>query len=194
MQVGYARVSTQKQSHELQLHALTQAGRERILEEKATGAKRDRLELMAALDYLRTGDTLVVWKLNHPARSLKQLIDTIEMLEAKGIGFRSITESIDTTTSGGRLVFQIFGALAEFERGVVRDRTSAGLNAARAWGKVGGRTPALSDEDLAVARSLLADPDITTREVAKHLGVSVSTLYKHIPSARSVVTHGEPAE
>jgi DNA invertase Pin-like site-specific DNA recombinase len=194
MQVGYARVSTQDQRPELQLDALKVVGCEKIFEEKASGATRDRPELIAALDYLRKGDTLVVWKLDRLARSLKQLIETVEMLEQRGVGFRSLTESIDTTTSGGRLIFHIFAALAEFERNIIRDRTTAGLDAARARGRVGGRPKALSEADLAAARALLADPAITTRQVAERLGVSLSTLYKHIPAARAVVTRGEPAE
>ena len=193
MQIGYARVSTQDQKPELQIDALTAAGCERIFEEKASGAKRDRPELIAALDYLREGDTLVVWKLDRLARSMKQLIETAEMLDARKIGLRSLTENIDTTTSGGRLVFHLFGALAEFERSIIRERTTAGLTAARARGRVGGRPKALDDSDLAVARALLSDPNITTKEVAERLGVSVSTLYKHIPAARAVVTNQEPA-
>jgi len=194
MQVGYARVSTQDQRPELQLDALEAAGCEKVFEEKASGAQRERPQLIAALDYLRAGDTLVVWKLDRLARSLKQLIETVELLESKGIGFRSLTESIDTTTPGGRLIFHIFASLAEFERNIIRERTTAGLNAARERGRVGGRPKALSENDLSVARALLADPAITTRQVAERLGVSVSTLYKHFPAARAVVTRGEPAE
>ena len=194
MNVGYARVSTQDQKPELQLDALKAAGCEKIFEEKASGAQRERSQLTAALDYMRKGDTLVVWKLDRLARSLKQLIETVEMLEERSVGFRSLTENIDTTTSGGRLIFHIFGALAEFERSIIRERTKAGLDAARARGRVGGRPPALSDDDIAAARALLADGSITTREVAKRLGVSVSTVYKHIPAARAVVTRQEPAE
>ena len=194
MNVGYARVSTQDQKPELQLDALKAAGCEKIFEEKASDAQRERSHLTAALDYMRKGDTLVVWKLDRLARSLKQLIETVEMLEERSVGFRSLTENIDTTTSGGRLIFHIFGALAEFERSIIRERTKAGLDAARARGRVGGRPPALSDDDIAAARALLADGSITTREVAKRLGVSVSTVYKHIPAARAVVTRQEPAE
>ena len=194
MQVGYARVSTQDQKPDLQLDALGVAGCEKVFEEKASGAQRERPQLVAALDYLRAGDTLVVWKLDRLARSLKQLIETVELLESKGIGFRSLTESIDTTTSGGRLIFHIFAALAEFERNIIRERTTAGLNAARARGKVGGRPKSLSEADISAARALLSDPAITTRQIAERLGISVSTLYKHIPAARAVVTRGEPAE
>jgi DNA invertase Pin-like site-specific DNA recombinase len=194
MQIGYARVSTQDQKPELQLDALGATGCEKVFVEKASGATRDRPELMAALDYVRKGDTLVVWKLDRLARSLKQLIETVELLEERGIGFKSLTESIDTTTSGGRLIFHIFAALAEFERNIIRDRTNAGLEAARARGRVGGRPKALSETDLTAARALLGDPMITTKQIAERLGVSLSTLYKHIPAARAVVTRGEPAE
>jgi len=188
MLVGYARVSTQDQKPALQLDALTQVGCERIFEEKASGAQRERPQLLAAIDFMRDGDTLVVWRLDRLARSLKQLIETVEALEARGIGFRSVTEAIDTTTSGGRLVFYIFAALAEFERSIIRERTTAGLQAARERGRVGGRPPAMTSEDVAVARALLADPNITTKAVARRLGVAVSTLYKHLPAARSSAT------
>lgn len=157
MLVGYARVSTLDQNPALQIDALKGAGCEKLFVEKASGASRDRPELKGALDYVREGDTLVVWKLDRLARSLKQLIETVAMLEARGIGLRSLTESIDTTTAGGRLIFHIFGALAEFERTVIRERTKAGLTAARARGRVGGRPPKLSVDDLKAAKALLGD-------------------------------------
>ena len=147
MLVGYARVSTQEQDLALQLDALTAAGCAKVYEEKASGAQRERPELKAALGYMRQGDTLVVWKLDRLARSLKQLIETVETMGEQGIGLRSLTEAIDTTTSGGRLVFHLFAALAEFERGVIRERTLAGLQAARARGRTGGRPPALKPKD-----------------------------------------------
>jgi DNA invertase Pin-like site-specific DNA recombinase len=193
MLVGYARVSTQDQKPELQRDALTAAGCEKLFEEKASGAQRDRPQLMAALDFMRTGDTLVVWKLDRLARSIKQLIETVEALEERGIGLRSITEAIDTTTSGGKLIFHIFAALAEFERSIIRERTTAGLLAARERGRIGGRPPALSDADIAAAKALLADPNITTKDVAKRMNVSLSTLYRHLPAARATITHGEMA-
>ena len=183
--VGYARVSTQDQNPALQLDALKAAGCARIFEEKASGALRERPELKAALDYLRPGDTLVVWKFDRLARSLKQLIETLEELERREIGFRSVTEAIDTTTAGGRLVFHIFGALAEFERSIIRDRTRAGLDAARARGRKGGRPPSLSEKDIQQARALLTDPEITVAQVAERLGVGPSTLYRHLPGGRS---------
>jgi DNA invertase Pin-like site-specific DNA recombinase len=187
MLVGYARVSTQDQHLELQEDALRAAGCERIFIEKASGARADRPELQAALNYMREGDTLVVWRLDRLARSLKQLIATVEELEAQGIGFRSVIEAIDTTTSGGRLVFHIFAALAEFERSIIRERTRAGLDAAVARGRKGGRPPALSETDYASAKALLRDPNIPIKEVARRLGVSVSALYTHFPGGRGAL-------
>ena len=187
MLVGYARVSTQEQDLALQLDALKAAGCDRIYEERASGAQRDRPELKAALSYMRAGDTLVVWKLDRLARSLKQLIDTVEDLGSRGIGLRSVTEAIDTTTSGGKLIFHIFAALAEFERAVIRERTLAGLAAARVRGRKGGRPPALAAKDLAAAKAMLRDPEITVSEIARRLGVAASTLYRHLPRARSMV-------
>lgn len=191
MLVGYARVSTQDQKPALQLDALKVAGCEKVFKEKASGAQRDRPQLIAAIDYMRKGDTLVVWKLDRLARSMKQLIETVEGLEAEGIGFRSVTEAIDTTTSGGKLVFHIFGALAEFERSIIRERTRAGLDAAKARGRKGGRPRAMSDDDLKMARALLADDTITVDDVAKRMGVSQATFYRYFPAARSTITRKE---
>src|SRR4029453_14172599 len=136
--IGYARVSTQEQDLALQLDALRAAGCERIYTEKASGAQRDRPQLQAALDYMRADDTLVVWKLDRLARALRQLLDTVETLHARQMGLRSLTEAIDTSTPGGTLVFHLFGALAEFERSLIRERTRAGLAAARARGRPRG--------------------------------------------------------
>jgi DNA invertase Pin-like site-specific DNA recombinase len=185
--IGYARVSTRDQTVAAQHDALSKVECARIFEDTASGASRDRPQLAAALDYMREGDTLVVWKLDRLARSLKQLIETVESLEDRGIGFRSLTESIDTTTAGGRLVFQIFAALAEFERGVIRERTRAGLDAARSRGRKGGRPSKLKPADLKAAKALLANPEINVEDVARRLGVSPATLYRHIPAARSSV-------
>jgi len=185
--IGYARVSTRDQNAALQRDALNAAGCARIFEETASGASRERAQLTAALDYMRAGDTLVVWKLDRLARSLKQLIETVEGLEARGIGFRSLTEAIDTTTAGGRLVFQIFGALAEFERQIIRERTRAGLDAAQAMGRRPGRKPKLNDADIAAARALLRDPSITVEDIARRLHVAPGTLYRHLPAARASV-------
>ena len=172
---------------DLQLDALKKAGCEKIFQEKASGAQRDRPQLLAALDYARNGDAMVVWKLDRLARSLKQLLETIEMLEARKVGFLSLTESIDTTTSGGRLIFHIFASLAEFERSIIRERTCAGLLAARKLGRVGGRPPSLKPEDIVVARALLKDDNITVENVEKRLAVAPSTLYRHIPGGRRSV-------
>jgi len=185
--IGYARVSTRDQTVAAQLDALRKVDCARIFEEIASGASRERPQLAAALDYMRPGDTLVVWKLDRLARSLKQLIETIEALEDREIGFRSLTEAIDTTTAGGRLVFQIFGALAEFERALIRERTRAGLDVARALGRKGGRPSKLKPSDLKAAKALLADPEINVEDVARRLGVSLATLYRHLPAARSSV-------
>lgn len=187
MLVGYARVSTRDQNPALQLDALKAAGCEKTYQEMASGAQRDRPELKAALDYMRQGDTLVVWKIDRLARSTKQLIETVEDLGKRGIGLRSLTNPIDTTTPGGVLVFHIFAALAEFERGVILERTLAGLQAARAQGRKGGRPPALSAADLAAAKAMLREPAITVEEVARRLSVAPSTLYRHLPKARSAV-------
>jgi DNA invertase Pin-like site-specific DNA recombinase len=185
MLVGYARVSTTDQNPALQIDALRATGCERIFTEKASGAQRDRPELKAALEYLRQGDTLVVWKLDRLARSMRQLIETVEDMQTRGIELRSLTESIDTATAGGGLVFHIFGALAEFERAVIRERTSAGLQAARERGKKGGRPKTLGPKDLAVAKALLADPEISVEEVAARLKISPATLYRYLPGGRS---------
>jgi DNA invertase Pin-like site-specific DNA recombinase len=171
----------------LQLDALNEIGCEKIFTEKASGAQRERPELIAALHYMRKGDTLVVWKLDRLARSLKQLIETVEKLETRGMGLRSLTEAIDTTTSGGRLIFHIFGSLAEFERSIIKERTLAGLSAARRLGRREGRPPALSAEGLAAARALLKDANITVEDVAKRLSVAPSTLYRHLPGGRSMI-------
>lgn len=185
MKVGYARVSTGDQNHALQLKALKDSGCDRVFHETASGAQRDRPELAKAIEYVRQGDTLVVWKMDRLARSLKQLIETVEDLGARGIGFLSLTENIDTSTNSGRLVFHIFGSLAEFERGIIRERTMAGLEAARREGRVGGRPRALNERDVKAARALMASGDISMTEIAKRLSVSPATLYRTFPGGRS---------
>src|SRR4029450_12723434 len=184
MDIGYARVSTQDQHPALQLDALHAAGCVKVFVEQASGAQRERPQLQAALDYARPGDTLVVWKLDRLARSPTQLIETMEGLAAREIGFRSLTEAIETTTAGGRLVFHIFASLAEFERGIIRERTRAGLEAARARGRTGGRPPALSQKDLAMGAALFRDRSLTVKEIAQRLGVAQSTIYAHFPGGR----------
>ncbi len=180
MIVGYARVSTQDQSLELQLDALRVAGCEQVFSEKITGKSRERPELTTCLKMLRKEDVLVVWKLDRLARSLKDLVELINELESRQIGFRSVTEAIDTTTAGGRLVFHIFGALAEFEHNLIRERTIAGLAAARARGRKGGRKPSMSTADTRKAAAMLKDDKITKKEVAEHFGVSRLTLNKSL--------------
>jgi DNA invertase Pin-like site-specific DNA recombinase len=190
MLIGYARVSTRDQNTNLQIDALRAADCEKIFEETASGAQRDRPQLKAALGYLRNGtdDVLVVWKLDRLARSTKQLIETIELLDQRKIGFRCLTQSgIDTTTPSGRLVFTVFSAIAEFERDNLRERTRAGLDAARSRGKIGGRPPALSPKDVTAAKAMLADREISVEDVARRLNVSSATLYRHLPGGRSAV-------
>lgn len=188
MLIGYARVSTSDQDPALQLHRLEEAGCERIFQETASGAQRDRPELFRALEFARSGDAIVVWKLDRLARSMKQLIDTVEALEERGVGFKSLTEHIDTTSPGGRLVFHIFGALAEFERGIIRERTVAGLAAAKASGKKLGPKPKINETDLAAAKAMIASGNLTVAEVAERLGVSRPTLYRYLPKARENAT------
>lgn len=181
MRVGYARVSTTDQSPELQLEALRRAGCERVYTERASGARDDRPELARVLgDVLRAGDTLVVWKLDRLARSLKTLIAAAEALERQGVGLVSLTESIDTTTPGGMLVFHVFGAISQFERALIRERTAAGLAEARRQGRKGGRPPSFTADDILAARALMAQGKLPVRAVAKRMGVSVATLYRHV--------------
>ena len=176
MIIGYARVSTHDQNLDSQLDALQKADCEQIFQEKITGKTKDRPELISCLKALRKGDVLIVWKLDRLARSLKDLVEIITDLNQREIGFKSLTEAIDTTSATGRLVFHIFGALAEFEHSLIRERTIAGLDAARARGRKGGRKPSMSEKDIKKAKAMLNDPQITKTEVAKHFGVSRVTL------------------
>jgi DNA invertase Pin-like site-specific DNA recombinase len=169
--------------------AEAQHGHLTTLQQIATDLERHRHPaLHDALEYARSGDTLVVWKLDRLARSMKQLIETVEKLRVRGIGFRSLTEALDTTTAQGLLVFHMFSALAEFERSLIRERTRAGLAAARRIGRTGGRPPKLTDDDLEAARALLANPDIGVTQIAHRLGVSPATLYRYLPAARTANT------
>lgn len=177
--IGYARISTGEQKLDLQLDALKQAGCERRFHDVASGAKSQRAGLDAALEFIREGDVLVVWKLDRLGRSLQHLLETVTSLEKRGIGFRSLQENIDTTTAGGKLIFHVFGALAEFERGIIRERTNAGLQAARARGKKGGRRPVMDAKKLAMARTLMADKSNSIPDICATLKVSKSTLYKY---------------
>lgn len=176
--IGYARVSTWDQTTEPQIAALKAAGCEKIFEETASGTKTDRPELAKALEYLRPGDTLVVWRLDRLGRSLQHLVTTVNDLNALGIGFRSIHESIDTTTSAGKLIFHIFAALAEFERDLIVDRTKAGLAAARARGSKPGRKPVLNAKQIKTVRTMHASGNHTIRDIAETVGASRTTVYK----------------
>ena len=185
MLIGYARVSTQDQTLNLQLDALKQAGCSKLFTDTISGATTERPGLDAALSYVRSGDTLVVWRLDRLGRSLRHLIDTISGLQSRGVGFKSVQENIDTTTSGGKLIFHIFGALAEFERDIIRERTNAGLQAARARGRKGGRPKALTGKKVAMAQELYNNKQNAIADICKTLGISRATLY------RSVKTHPE---
>src|SRR6266702_7362533 len=167
MFIGYARVSTQDQTLDLQKDALEKMGCTKIFTDTASGAKAERKGLQEALEYVREGDTLVVWRLDRLGRSLKHLIETITKLNNRKIGFKSITENIDTTTSGGKLIFHIFGALAEFERDIIKERTKAGLQAARARGRLGGRPKALTDKKQSIAQALYNDKNNTIDVICK---------------------------
>lgn len=178
MLVGYARVSTRDQGLDLQLDALARAGCGRTFTDEASGARPDRPGLAQALSHLREGDALVVWKLDRLGRTVRQLVGLVGDLAARGVAFRSLTDAIDTSTPAGRFFFHMMGALAEMERDLARERTNAGLAAAKARGRRGGRRPKLSPRQVEHARRLLADPGTGVGEVAASLGVARSTLYR----------------
>jgi DNA invertase Pin-like site-specific DNA recombinase len=183
MLIGYARVSTHEQTLALQQDALQKAGCTKLFTDTASGAQTERQGLAAALSYVRKGDTLVVWRLDRLGRSLPHLIATMTDLLERGSGFKGLTENIDTTTSGGKLIFHIFGALAEFERNLIKGRTQAGLVAARARGKTGGRPKALTAGQLTVARDLY-EKRHPIAEICRTLKISKATLYRSIKTAR----------
>ena len=180
MLVGYARVSTIEQDIALQTDALTTAGCNNIFNDTASGSTTQRPGLTEALSYVRKGDTLVVWRLDRLGRSLKHLIETVAYLEERDIGFRSLQEAIDTTTSGGRLIFQIFGALAEFERNLIRERTQAGLTAARIRGRKGGRPKIFTSQKIQMAKELFANKNNSVHEICQSLNMSKASLYRII--------------
>ena len=182
MKIGYARVSSDDQSLLLQSDALENVGCERVYQEKESGGKTDRAELLRLMEVLRRGDTLVVWRLDRLGRSLKHLIEVVEKLEEMGVGFQSLTEAVDTTTSGGKLVFHIFAALAEFERTLIRERTRAGLKAARARGRLGGRPISISPQKQAMAQALRDDSNQSITSICKELGISRTTFYRYTTS------------
>ncbi|MGH2494862.1 MAG: recombinase family protein [Rhabdochlamydiaceae bacterium] len=184
MKVGYIRVSKQEQNEALQRDALKEAGCEKYLSDKITGSKFERKGLEELLAFVRPGDTVIVWKLDRLGRSLKDLIETLNMLKDRGVDFISLTEKIDTTTPGGKLIFHLMGALAEFERDLIRERTNAGLAAARARGRIGGRPKRLATNGkIALARRLFADPNHSIPEICSTLGISRSTLYRYVKEA-----------
>jgi len=176
--LGYARVSTTDQDAALQLDALHAAGCYRVWVDTISGSLEHRPELTKLLDQLRPGDTLVVWRLDRLGRSIRHLIDQLQELGERGVGFRSLQETIDTTSPGGRLVFHVFAALAEFERDLIRERTHAGLAAARARGRTGGRPPRLSADQVRTARRLYEQQDMTVAQIGDVLGVSRTTVYR----------------
>jgi DNA invertase Pin-like site-specific DNA recombinase len=180
MLIGYARVSTDDQNLDLQRDALVRAGCEKIYTDQQSGASTDRLGLTGVLEMARSGDTLVVWRLDRLGRSLKHLIHLVEKLEHQGIGLRSLQENIDTTTNGGRLVFHLFGALAEFERTLIRERTQAGLSAARARGRQGGRPKLLDPKKCELALRLYQERQHSIVEICQIMGISKSTLYNYL--------------
>lgn len=191
MLIGYARVSTVDQTMALQQDALSQAGCERVYTDTMSGALADRPGLNSALEHARAGDTLVVWRLDRLGRSIGHLIATVAQLDAAGIGLRSVTEQLDTTTAGGRLILHIFAALAQFERDLIRERTAAGLQAARARGRLGGRRRVAGLDDprkVRLAQTLYDSRQHTADEIARQLGVSRATLYRYIQAERQQPT------
>ncbi|MCG7605414.1 recombinase family protein [Halomonas sp. MM17-34] len=180
MRIGYARVSTDDQDLSLQRDALQQSGCAEIYADTISGTKTDRPELTNCLRALRQGDTLVVWRLDRLGRSLKHLVEIINDLEKRGVRLESLTESIDTSTASGRMIASIFATLAEYERNLIRERTIAGLKAARARGRKGGRKPVLGPKEKREIEALLLDPKITVKDVAERYGVSRNTIYQHI--------------
>ena len=187
MLIGYARVSTDDQKLRLQRDTLKEAGCTKLFREKVSGAAKALPARNKLLEFAREGDVVVVWKLDRLGRSLRDLIDVVNALKEKGVGFRSLQESIDTTTAAGKLTFHIFAALAEFERDLVRERTNAGLAAARRRGTQLGRPRSLTSEQVQMAQAMMTDPDLSARQVADQLGVHRSTLYRYLrrPEAES---------
>ena len=187
MLIGYARVSTVEQSLDLQKDALAQAGCQKIYTDKASGCAKDRKGLERAIDHLREGDSLVVWKLDRLGRSLSHLVALVGDLKEQRIGFRSLQESIDTTSGVGKLIFHVFASLAEFERDLIRERTLAGIASARARGRIGGRPRALDANRIAQATALYNSGNIQVGEICATLGVSRTTLYRYLNGAEGRV-------
>ena len=186
MLIGYARVSTDDQSLDMQRDALEEIGCEQIFQDQMSGAKAERPGLKQALKYARAGDTLVVWRLDRLSRSLKDLIAMVTQLELEGINFKSLHESIDTESSSGKLVFHLFGALAEFERNLIRERTQAGLKAARARGRMGGRPKALNRTKRNLVVKLYDERNHSVSQICQVMGISKPTLYKYVQTTRKI--------
>ena len=184
MLIGYARVSTRDQDNDLQLTALEDAGCETIFEEKASGGRWERPELHLMLDYLREGDVVVVWKLDRLSRSLKDLLTLLEAIDREGAGFRSLTETIDTTTAGGRMMMQVVGAFAEFERAMLRERTMSGLKAARQQGRIGGRRPKLNPQQQKEIVELVSSGKKTAADAARLFSVHPATVSRILQRAQ----------
>jgi DNA invertase Pin-like site-specific DNA recombinase len=180
MKIGYARVSTHDQDEKLQIDALEKHGCTKILVDKVSGTSTSRPELDRLIDLLREGDTVVVWRLDRLGRSLKHLIELIERFKSLGVQFISLNEAIDTTTPTGSLLFHVIGAVAEFERALISERTKAGLASARARGRKGGRRKVMSSDQVKKARAMLLDPFMTKVEVASHFQISRPTLDKYL--------------
>ena len=184
--IGYARVSTEDQNLDMQRDALTAAGCSVIYEETASGKGAARPALEQCRKALRPGDALIVWRLDRLGRSLPDLVQIVSELEQKDIGFESVTERIETGSAAGKLVFHVFAALADFERNLIRERTNAGLAAARARGRVGGRKPKLDAKDMKEIQALWRDKSIPVADIARRYGVSRTTLYKHLDGPASM--------
>lgn len=187
MQIGYARVSTDSQDHSLQLDALRAAGCEKVFVETASGLKSDRPELAKLLDHVRAGDVVTVYSLSRLARSIKHLLDVAENLRARQIGLKSLTEGFDTTTVSGRFIFNLLACVSQMEVELLKERTHAGLRAARARGRVGGRPRSLDAVKLKVVKTLIAEGTMTMAEIAHHVQVAPSTIYRSVRGGRSVL-------
>ena len=193
MKIGSIRVSKHEQNEALQRDALKEAGCEKYFNDVMTGSKFERKGLEQLLAFARSGDTVIVWKLDRLGRSLKDLIETLNLLKDRGVDFISLTENIDTTTPGGKLIFHLMGALAEFERDLIRERTNAGLAAARARGCVGGRPKKLSTNGkVALALRLVEDPHHSIDDICSTPGISRSTLYRYMREAKRVSRPSDP--
>jgi DNA invertase Pin-like site-specific DNA recombinase len=191
MFIGYARVSTEDQHLHLQIDALKKAGCKKIFSDEMSGTKSERPGLGGALTFMRPGDTLVVWRLDRLGRSLKDLIQRVEELKQRQVEFRSVIENIDTSNSGGKFMFHLFSALAEFERELIRERTMAGLTAARARGRFGGRPKIMPADKIKMAASLMRTPNVSIKDICKNLGISRTTLYRYVGPKGEVRDHQE---